>query len=44
MTFFLRHLRIFSRQKIHKSLISGGYEGGKHGHSKTLQVSYKYKA
>ena len=31
---------IFSRQKIHKSLVSGGYEGGKHGNSKILQVFY----
>jgi len=41
---FLSHLRIFSGQKIHESLFSGGYEGGKHGNSKILQVFYKYKA
>jgi len=31
-------------KKIHKSLVSEGYEGGKHGNSKILQVFYLYKA
>jgi len=35
---------VFSRQNIHKSLVSGGYEGGKHGDLKILQVFNKYKA
>jgi len=30
----------FSRQKIHESLVSGGYGGGKHGNSKILHVFY----
>jgi len=28
----------YSRQKIHKCLFSGGYEGGKQGNLKILQV------
>jgi len=31
-------LEDFSRKKIHKYLVSGGYEGGKHGNLKILQV------
>jgi len=37
------HRRIFSRQKD-INLVSGEYEGGKHGNSKILQVFYLYKA
>jgi len=39
------HLIMFSRQKkIHKSLISGGYEGGKHGKYYTLSTNKKLNA
>jgi len=43
MTIFAS-LEDFSRQKIYKSHISGGYEGEKHGNWKILQVLYFYKA
>jgi len=41
MTIFVSSEDFFSRQKTnkHKSLISGGYEGEKHGNSK-IQVFY----
>jgi len=38
MMIFASSEDFFPDKKMHKSLISGGYEGGKHGNAKRLQV------
>jgi len=38
MTIFVSFEDFLQTKKKHKSLVSGGYEGGKHGNLKILQV------